>query len=272
LRHNGVLVYSGVLFSGPSLGGQPEGDSPGPIVLQDHGDQVQFRNIWLVEGTGFSIASSPAAGLASVDAEGFIRLFDGRTLSGWDGDPRYWSVEDGAITAEVTSGNSPSSNTCLVWRGGSLEDFELRLKYRIAGGNSGVQIRSEETAQWRMRGYQADFDAGGKFTGMVYDEGGRGILCQPGQKTMIANDGQRTVLATVSDSARIGAAVRDNDWNDMEITAQGVWILININGVRTAELNDQQFGQYERSGLLGLQLHAGQPMRVQFKDIRLKRL
>jgi serine/threonine protein kinase len=131
LRHNGVLVHNGVALTGPTMGGKAEDNSSGAIVLQHRGDEVQFRNIWLVEGTDFSFANSSAGGAGSVDAEGFLRLFDGRTLSGWDGDPRCWPVEDGAVTGEFTSGNSPSSNTCLVWRGGSFDDVELRLKYRV---------------------------------------------------------------------------------------------------------------------------------------------
>ncbi|MEQ8788030.1 MAG: DUF1080 domain-containing protein [Pirellulaceae bacterium] len=270
MHHNGVLVHSGVALTQSSMGGQPEEDSPGPLVLQKHGDAVQFRNVWLVERSG---ASSGGSASSAGAADGFVRLFDGRSLNGWDGDPRFWSVEDGAITGQSTAGNAPASNTCLVWRGDTLDNFELRLKFRIESGNSGVQIRSEEISRWRMQGYQVDFDFENKFTGVIYDEGGRGILCQAGEKTMITTDGRHKLLATVSTPERIRAAVRESDWNNLEILSQGGWIVVSINGVRTVELNDQESrAKAMRSGLLGLQLHQGQPMKVQFKDIELKQL
>jgi serine/threonine protein kinase len=274
VRHNGVLVHARVDLLEPSLGGQPEGAAPGPIVLQNHGDDVQFRNLWLVEGVAAAPPISASGSNGGVtDAEGFVDLFDGRTLSGWDGDPRFWSVEAGAITGQFAAGGGPASNTCLVWRGGSLDDFELRVKFRLDSGNSGVQIRSQESGKWILAGYQADMDAGHSYTGVLYDELGRGILSLAGERAMIQADGEKNVINTISTPEQVRAAIRDGDWNDMTITAQGAWILISINGVKTTELNDQQDGENERSGLLGLQLHrASNATKIQFKDLRLKRL
>jgi hypothetical protein len=123
-----------------------------------------------------------------------------------------------------------------------------------------------------MSGYQADMDAGHAFTGKIYYErGGRSVLSGVGERVMIQADGSKSVIGSVSTEEQLQAALRDGDWNEMTIIAQGAWILISVNGVKATELNDQQDGQNERSGLLGLQLHRGQPMKVQFKDIRLKR-
>ena len=105
-------------------------------------------------------------------------LFDGKTLEGWDGDPRFWSVRDGVITGETTPDNPTERNTFLIWRGGTLGDFQLELDFRLVGGNSGIQYRSVERDNWVIHGYQADFDAAGQFSGILYEEGGRGILAR----------------------------------------------------------------------------------------------
>jgi hypothetical protein len=267
LRHNGVLVHNRVDLTTPSVGGQPEADTPGAIALQNHGDDVHFRNIWLVENT--SAASGATSG-----ADGFVELFDGKTLTGWDGDPRYWSVTDGAITGAFTANNSLAKSTYLVWRKGTLDDFELNLKFRLPGGNSGVQIRSQEPSKWLLHGYQVDFDSAHAYTGSLYDEQGRGILTRPGEKVMMQSDGQRSVLAMLTTPDTIRGAMRTGaqEWNDLSIVAQGSWIIVKINGLTTTEFTDHDAAMRESSGHLGFQLHSGGPMSVQFKDIRLKRL
>ena len=116
-------------------------------------------------------------GLAVAD-EGFHSLFDGQTLDGWEGNPKLWSVQNGAITGQTTADNPTKGNTFLVWRGGEVKNFELRLKYRIEGGNSGIQYRSKEVERWVISGYQADIDATNRFTGILYEERGRGILAE----------------------------------------------------------------------------------------------
>ena len=138
--------------------------------------QTWSRLIILTAATllvGVSLATCSLAG-----DDGFLSLFNGKDLDGWEGNPRLWRVEDGAITGQTTPDNPTKGNTFLIWRNGTVDDFELRLKYRIDGGNSGVQYRSKEVDPWVIAGYQADIDATGKFTGILYEEKGRGILAQ----------------------------------------------------------------------------------------------
>lgn len=209
------------------------------------------------------------------EEKGFFPLFNGKNLEDWDGNPKFWSVKDGAITGTTTKENPTRGNTFLIWRGGVVDDFELRLKVKIVGGNSGIQYRSEDQGNWVVSGYQADFDAGGKFSGILYHEKGRGILAQRGQKTVVTREGGKhkvTVVQSLRDPADILAAIRPEQWNDYKIIAKGYEFVHAINGKVTAEVVDQDEQNRKASGILALQLHAGPPMRIQFKDIRIQPL
>jgi serine/threonine protein kinase len=136
VRHNGIVIHDDIELTAASLGGDSEGPTPGAIKLQDHGCRVKFRNIWLVER---SAAAGASTSLPPADAQGFVSLFDGKTLAGWDGDARIWSVNNGAIVGQRTNLMSGlPDNTFLIWKGGDLADFELRLKAQILSGNSGA--------------------------------------------------------------------------------------------------------------------------------------
>lgn len=215
------------------------------------------------------IAQSPV--LAADDEPDFKSLFNGKDLSGWDGSPDFWSVKDGVITGQTTADNPTKGNTFLIWRDGKVDDFELRLSYRIVGGNSGIQYRSKEFDKWVVGGYQADFEAGDTYSGILYEERGRGILAQRGEKTEIGPDGKVNVVGSVGDSKEIQAAIKKEDWNDYVIIAQGNQLKHVINGKVTVEVTDSQPEKRATSGILALQLHAGPPMTVQFKNIRIKR-
>jgi hypothetical protein len=212
------------------------------------------------------------SGIAAQDSAGFESLFNGRDLSGWDGNPKFWSVRDGAITGQTTSENPTQGNTFLIWRNGTVEDFELRLSYRIVGGNSGIQYRSKDLGNWVAGGYQADFEAGKMFSGIVYEEKGRGILAKRGEKTVVGADGKVTVVGSVGKSDEIQAAIKSEDWNEYLVIARGNHLVHMINGRITSEVTDEEPGKRASSGILALQLHAGPPMLVQFKAIQLKRL
>ncbi|MEO8498416.1 MAG: family 16 glycoside hydrolase, partial [Planctomycetota bacterium] len=213
------------------------------------------------------------------DDDGFVSLFDGKTLEGWDGDPKFWSVSDGAITGQTTDDNKTKGNTFIIWKGGDVADFELKLEYKIINGNSGIQYRSfllENGAdQWRIGGYQADFEAGDTYSGICYGEAFRGILADRGEKTVLSlKDGKfnKEVVGSVGDSNEIGKQIKKEDWNDYTITAKGFDFVHKINGVTTCELTDNDEGARRASGLLALQLHAGPAMKVQFRNIRIKHL
>ena len=138
---------------------------------------------------GASDRPCPAAEPAAADEAGFVPLFDGTSLSGWEGKPEFWSVRDGAIVGETTAERPTKGNTFLIWRQGTVDDFELRLRYRLTGGNSGVQYRSRDLGDSVVGGYQADFESGTKYSGIVYEEKGRGILALRGERVSIAADG-----------------------------------------------------------------------------------
>jgi len=211
----------------------------------------------------------------AAEEAGFKPIFDGKTLNGWNSpNMSYWSVQDGAITARSTSEHPVKKNQFLVWQLGELDDFELKLKYRISGtlaANSGVQIRSRVEEEGHAIGYQADIDMTGRYAGALYDERGRGMLASRGQKTIIGPDGKMT-RTPIGDSDSLFTNIKKDDWNEYHIIARSEHIILKLNGKVTAEVIDNDRKQRELSGVLALQLHSGPPMTVQFKDIGLKRL
>ena len=217
-----------------------------------------------------SCDSSRLAAQDSVqDSPGTQKLFDGKTLDGWAGNDEYWSVEDGSIVGRSTAANPLPHNTFLIWQGGEVSDFKLRFRYKMEGGNSGVQIRSQVVGEYRVHGYQADFDAGNNYTGIWYDEGGRGILVPRGKQVTINSDKQREEIAGEVDEKTYVAGLRANDWNEVVITAKGNRLTHSINGNVSAVLIDNESEQAESSGVLALQLHQGPPMTIWFRDIEL---
>jgi len=211
------------------------------------------------------------ASLTTAAEDGFKPIFDGKTLEGWDGDPRFWRVEDGAIVGQTTKDNPTGHNTFLIWRGEPTApgDFELKVEFKLDNHNSGIQYRSFEidAEKWRMGGYQADI-AGEKYMGIVYGEGWRGIMVQRGQRVHFTADGKKKV-EQIGDPAKLVEAVDINGWNEYHIIAQGPKMVQKINGQTMAELIDEN-SKARREGLIAFQLHAGPPMTVHFRNIRLK--
>jgi len=221
-----------------------------------------------------------AAGLipAPPEPEGMVKLFNGRDLAGWEGHPDLWSFKDGVVRGETTKEHPAPGNTFLIWRGGELKDFDLRLSFRIKGGNSGVQYRCQHVDQnnpknkWIVGGYQAEVeDTPGK-VGFLYDERGRGYLCNVGDKTVCETGGKPTVAGSVGEKDAIAKTYRKSDWNAYVIIARGNTIKHYLNGVQTIEFTDNDEKNRELAGLLALQLHVGDPMVVEFKDVRIKHL
>ena len=211
------------------------------------------------------------------DNDGFTSIFDGKSLENWDGNPKFWSVKDGAITGQTTSDNPTKGNTFIIWKGGELKDFELRLQYKIVGGNSGIQYRSfvADKNNWVVGGYQADFEAGNTYSGILYGEKFRGVLSLRGDKTVLSReDGKfkKEVIEKIGKSAEIQKSIKKEDWNDYHIIAKGFHFVHKINGVTTTDCIDNDKKERRESGILALQLHAGPPMIVQFRNIKLKTL
>ena len=209
---------------------------------------------------------------AGADGE-FVSIFDGVSLDGWDGDPRFWTVEEGTITGQTTEENPTERNTFLIWRKGTVADFELKLQYRIVGHNSGIQYRSFEIPdeKWLVGGYQADFEAGDRYSGILYGEKFRGVLADRGQRTVIQEGGKVEVVGSVGNSDEIQTKIRKEDWNDYHIIARGNHFIHKINGVVTCEATDEDSAA-RKDGIVALQLHRGPSMTVQFRQVMLKKI
>ena len=227
----------------------------------------------------------PSTDRSAAPEDGFISLFNGHDLSGWDGDPRFWSVEDNAIKGQTTAGNIPEKgNTYLIWTKGMVDDFELRFSYKLVDGDtgSGILYRGKRTTGWGAHGYHADFwsAATGNSGLLAYEApggGGRpgfGRLVGVGEKAIWDADGKHIAGYTAKSAAEIGATIKDGDWNDYVITAIGNHLVHQINGNISMEMTDNDVQRRFLSGILGLKVrpNKGKPMLVYFKNIRLKRL
>ena len=214
---------------------------------------------------------------------GFRPIFNGRNLDGWEGDPKYWRVEDGNLVGEITPQTVIRSNTFIIWRGGKLRDFELKVDYRITeGGNSGINYRSvvvpdtvTPSNKFAMRGYQADIDGRNVYTGQNYEEKGRLFLATRGIMTRVLEGRKPIVLATTGDPKELAAAIQSG-WNSFHILARGNVLTHILNGkVMCVVVDDGAPGDAEKpgrmaEGLIGVQVHVGGPMKIEYRNFRIK--
>ena len=236
-----------------------------PKILQFYLDGIQFA-------AGDLAADATPSAKLNVEP-GFISLFNGRDLLGWRGNPKIWTVTDGVITGQTTAQNRISENNFLIWTGGDVKDFELRLKFRLENGNSGIYFRAlERTAMHPevLVGCQADFSADGRWTGVIMEYTLRGILAERGQKVVIDKDSKINVVGSVGDPDELLKHVKPKQWNDYAFSVRGGRIILKINEVVMCELEDNDPRRIP-SGKLALQVHQGPEMLVQFKNIRLRK-
>lgn len=214
-----------------------------------------------------NIAMAESTASENKDDKG-VSLFDGKTLAGWKGLAENWSVQDGAITGVNTAENPVENNTFLVYEK-SFADFELVLKFRIQGGNSGVQYRSKliDAEKFIVGGYQADIDASGQYMGINYEERGRGILAARGEVIAIDDSGKKTKAESCGDPDKLKAKIKMDDWNEYRIVAKGSVVQHFINGALMSEVRDSESAKRANDGIIAFQVHKGPPMKVQFKDI-----
>src|SRR5439155_26844994 len=217
--------------------------------------------------------------LALADHAGLESIFDGTSLKGWDGDPSFWRVDNGAIVGQSTEQNPLKQNTFLIWRGGEPADFELKVEFRMNSTNSGVQIRSVQlppggdVGKWVMKGYQADIDFANQYTGQIYEERGRGFLAMRGQAVYVPDGGRPVVIGNLQQTAdELKALIKANDWNQVHLVARGNTIMQILNGAVTSIVVDDDTKNRQLSGLIGFQMHVGEPMKVEFRNIWLKKL
>ena len=205
--------------------------------------------------------------------EKFVELFNGKNLDGWKGDDKVWSVEEGLLTGKSPAAKEDKlqANTFAIWDG-EVGDFELVAEFRLTGdNNSGVQYRSQpnpKNGPYSIVGYQADIHPAANYTGMLYDEGGRGIAAERGQQVTLKADDQKEVKALEGKFDEVDLS----DWTTLEVKAVGNHLVHKINGDVTVDVTDEDPKNAEAKGLLALQVHAGPDMKVQYRSIKLKKL
>ncbi len=219
--------------------------------------------------------------------QNFVDMLDGKTLSGWEGDTTIWRVENGILIGEIAADKEPlKNNTFLIWQGGEPSDFVMTAKFRISDkGNSGINYRSERFTElpYALKGYQADIDGKKNYTGQNYEERKRTTLAYRGQRAEVAEIKEgvtaeakgnawtnRNVLDTIDNLETLKNAIKENDWNDIEIVAQGNKLSHFVNGKLMSEVIDNDSKNRVDKGLIGVQVHVGPPMKVEYKDMRIK--
>jgi len=247
-----------------------------------------------VLGRGRGRGPMGAEPLVLDDHAGFESIFDG-TMKGWDGDPMFWRAENGVLIGETTPEKKLQENTFVIWRGGEPKDFELKVEFRMNATNSGIQIRSQHLPQgtvippppgqvpvreptpiagkWVLKGYQADIDFANSFTGQFYEERGRGFLALRGQAVYVPDGGRPKVIGNLQRTAdELKALIKTNDWNQVHLIARGNTIIQILNGNVTSIVVDDDTKNRALSGLMGFQIHVGDPMKAEFRNIYLKKL
>lgn len=214
------------------------------------------------------------------------KIFDGKTLNGWEGDATYWRVENGNLVGEIPPDKPLKTNSFIVWQNGTPGDFELTLQFKITkGGNSGINYRSEQLTDipHALRGYQADIDGANRYTGQNYEERRRTTLAYRGQQVTIPasdlslKDGSKNnawtpmqVTGSLGSSDSLQALIKSEEWNVCRLVVKGNRLQHYINDVLMSDVTDNDPVNGKTKGLLGMQVHVGPPMKVEFRDIYLK--
>lgn len=206
---------------------------------------------------------------------GFTKIFNGHNLEGWEGDPVYWRVENGCMVGEVTPATILKRNSFIIWKGGLTEDFELKVDYRVSThGNSGINYRSTviDSLPYALKGYQADIDGEDNLTGQNYEERGREFLALRGQRVVVDESKQPTVVAQLGDKDSLQRFIKKEDWNRYRLVVQGSRMLHYVNNVLMSDVTDNDLLHRRFKGLLGVQVHVGPPMKIEYKNLMYKKL
>lgn len=216
------------------------------------------------------------------DNTGFVSIFDGKTLNGWDGDTQFWRVENGEIIGETTPEKVMKQNSFLIWRGGTVKDFELKVEFRMNGTNSGIQYRSSElpnVGKWVLKGYQADLDFTEGYLGNVHDERGRAptgeghaVLSRRGEITRAVDGPKYKVIGTIGDPTFLRGVMNVNGWNQYHIIARGRILIQLVNSQLMAVAIDEDTKNFAPEGLLGFQMHTGPPFKMEYRNVMLKQI
>lgn len=229
--------------------------------------------------------------LTHPDENGFTQIFDGKTLNGWEGDSTYWRVENGNLVGEITPATLLERNSFIIWQGGLTTDFELKVEYKVSkDGNSGINYRSEEVegVPYALRGYQADLDGAQRYTGSNYEERGRTTLASRGQKVLlkpVKNNADSlqahiknnhwipsTVISSLGSMDSLKTHIKNEDWNEYHLIVKGNHMQHYVNGVLMSDVTDEDTVNRKFKGLLGVQVHVGPPMKIEYRNFRLKQM
>ncbi|MGF1580645.1 MAG: DUF1080 domain-containing protein [Gemmataceae bacterium] len=202
--------------------------------------------------------------------KGYQKIFNGRNLKGWDGDSNHWRVEGGCLTG--TTNGKLKRNSFIIWRGGMVKNFELRVNVKVTpGGNSGLQYRGTERkdlGKWIVTGYQCDVVARrADYNGMLYEERGRRILAHTGEKVIIDTKGQPWVVGAFPIKK-----FQPGKWHDFKVIVRGNRHKHWIDGHPTIDVIDLDKKGRKLNGVLAVQVHVGPKMKIQYKDFYLKKL
>ncbi|MDR2968463.1 MAG: DUF1080 domain-containing protein [Tannerellaceae bacterium] len=214
----------------------------------------------------------------NVDEVGFVPIFNGENFDGWVGDPVYWSVVDGVMTGTVTEATLLRENSFIIWQGGQPSDFELKMDYRVSGkGNSGINYRSVKVEtksgnKYALKGYQLDIDGEGSWTGQNYEERGREFLALRGQATMKRTNERSQITGSLDSKDNLWNTINKEGWNEAHIIVRGNVMIHLINGKVMSVVIDDDAQNRTVEGLIGMQVHVGPPMTIEYKNIRLKEL
>ena len=222
---------------------------------------------------------------------GFVKIFDGKTLTGWEGDPAYWRVENGNLVGEITPATLLKANSFIIWQGGTPADFELMVEFKITkAGNSGINYRSLalKDVTHALKGYQADIDGANRYTGQNYEERARTTLAYRGEivsvnlmanssdslKAHIKNNAwmERTVTGSLGTPEELLTKNTSGDWNTCRIVAKGNRLQHYINGILISDVTDNDPVNAKSAGLIGVQVHVGPPMKVEYRNMMLKEI
>jgi hypothetical protein len=225
--------------------------------------------------------------------KGFKSIFDGKTLNGWEGDTKYWRVENGNLVGEITPETLLKTNSFIVWQGGQPADFELKGEFNITEkGNSGINYRSEmlPDVPHAMRGYQADIDGAVRYTGQNYEERGRTTLAYRGQITSINPQTgtwkpedvkakiqknawtELKITGSLGENEALKTKIKSQEWNTFHLVIKGNRLQHYINDVLMSDVTDNDIINGKSKGMIGVQVHVGPPMKVQYRNLRLKQL
>jgi Domain of Unknown Function (DUF1080) len=267
------------------------------VINRTNLTSMNLKNKLIYGQIGFLIlivfAACKVSNSSQEDEKGFVNIFDGKTLNNWEGDPTYWRVENGNLVGEITPQTLLKTNSFIIWKGGEPTNFELKGEFNITEkGNSGINYRSEKliNVPFALKGYQADIDGANRYTGQNYEERGRTTLAYRGQITSISPqmNGMKPeevrakvknnawsdlkVIGSLGSSDSLKTKIKNQDWNSFHLIIKGNRLQHFINGILMSDVTDNDAINGKLKGIIGVQVHVGPPMKVQYRNLRLKQL